>query len=97
MSETKTGGYYDPADYVMVHKSYLARLPKSKPRVSTDAALDNNCPSCDELRQELTQAREALQRIHDMAERPQCLCGRPTGTTAIKQCARAFLARREEK
>ena len=34
----------------------------------------------------------ALQRIHDMAERPTCICGVPTGTAAIKTCAAAALA-----
>ena len=35
--------------------------------------------------------REALERIDGMAGRPKCLCGRPTGTPAIRQCARAAL------
>ncbi len=30
---------------------------------------------------------EALERIEGMAERPSCICGKPTGTAAIKSCA----------
>lgn len=37
-------------------------------------------------------AREALRRIEGMAERPHCLCGRPTGTATIRRCARAALS-----
>ena len=33
----------------------------------------------------------ALKRIEDMAERPRCVCGRPTGTDAIAACARKAL------
>jgi hypothetical protein len=36
--------------------------------------------------------REALEWIRDAAERPRCVCGRPTGTAAIKAHAVAALA-----
>jgi hypothetical protein len=43
------------------------------------------------LEHENRELREALERIEGMAGRPKCLCGRPTGTPAIRQCARAAL------
>ena len=41
--------------------------------------------------EERDRLRVALERIDGMAGRPKCLCGRPTGTPAIRQCARAAL------
>lgn len=35
----------------------------------------------------LYKARAALERIEDMAVRPRCVCGRPTGTRAIHAVA----------
>lgn len=40
---------------------------------------------------EVERLRTALERVHGMAERPVCLCGRPTGTAAIKAAADAAL------
>jgi hypothetical protein len=41
--------------------------------------------------QRLTREKEAMQegleRVRDMAERPVCICGRLTGTAALKLCA----------
>jgi hypothetical protein len=39
------------------------------------------------------EAVHSLGRIRDMSERPLCVCGRATGTAAIKACATTALAR----
>lgn len=41
--------------------------------------------------------RAALQRIYLIAVRPQCLCGRPTGTGALRACAQAALQMSDEE
>jgi len=49
-----------------------------------------------ELKAKIQGLVEALERIHGMAERPACVCGRPTGTAAIKQCAQQALTAYKE-
>ena len=44
-----------------------------------------------QLREQLAKAREGLKRIQAMAVRPACMCGRHTGTAAIKSAAQQTL------
>ena len=46
--------------------------------------------------QENERLRAALERIEAMSERPKCVCGRPTGTAAIKACAREALQENDD-
>jgi len=48
------------------------------------------------LEERILSLRAALERIADMAVRPHCLCGLPTGTGAIEACARRALSPGDE-
>ena len=51
----------------------------------------------EQLEKEREEVRGSLERIRDMAVRPQCLCGRPTGTAAIRSCAESALQQQSEE
>jgi hypothetical protein len=49
------------------------------------------------LEEDETRMRAALQRIYLMSVRPRCLCGRVTGTGAIRSCAQTALQMSDEE
>lgn len=42
---------------------------------------------CESAERRLAVAVGALERVREMAARPKCICGTPTGTAAIQACA----------
>ena len=66
----------------------IERLREYAKDGESDAADLNEAADALEAKdKEIERLRAALERIEAMSERPKCVCGRPTGTAAIKACA----------